>query len=252
MNQALDSRDYKRRALALFRQQKYQEGEIKMSRGLKLTTIATRQEYLKSYCNQMISWGQQLQEKEQPEKAGNKFKRANSLISGQPTTLFNLGNSLYRQGKVDEALKKYDRALSDRTLDPRIYNNWGYVLCREGRYQEAVLMYEKAIEKDPEHIMAYLNLMVALFYLEKKREAEMATKKILKAIEEAEYEIFDVIEIFQKEIVIMEKIVERKTRLTKCQYEEFKLKFESLKYAFDLIAKELKSDDRSSSETCGN
>jgi len=251
MNKALDSRDYKRKALALFRQQKFHEGEVKISRGLNLTTITTRQEYLKSYCDQLISWGQQLQDKEQPDKAENKFKRANSLIPDQPTTLFNLGNSLYRQEKVNEALKKYERALSDRTLDPKIYNNWGYVLCQEEKYDEGVLMYQKALEKDPEHLVTYLNMMVALFCLDRKDEAETAVKEALKVIEEVEYEIFDVVEIFQKEIVRWEKDARRVIRLTNHQYEKFRLKFESLKYVFDLIANELKSD-RPSSETCGN
>jgi len=246
MDKARDSRDYKRKALALFRRHKFTEGEVKMSRGFKLTTNATRKEYLKSYYDHLISWGQQLEQKEEHEKAQNKFRRANIIFSGQPTTLFNLGNILYRQGKCENAIIMYNKALSDRSLDPKIYNNWGYVLSQQGKYHEAVEMYREAVERDPEYILAYFNMVIALYYLNKKKKAEEVFGKVFRMIEECEYEIFDVVEIFEREIGRFEKEKEMKSvsRMTLNQYQELKLRFEGFKYVFDLLERELKLEKR--------
>jgi len=99
------------------------------------------------------------------KKAQEKYGQALIAEPNNPTTLYNIGNSLYQQNNNEEARKAYEQSI-DHNKDPNIkaknLYNMGNTYAKDNKWKEAAEAYKSALkitpsDKDTRYNLAYAN-----------------------------------------------------------------------------------------------
>ncbi|HSU27716.1 MAG TPA: tetratricopeptide repeat protein [Chitinophagaceae bacterium] len=115
--------------------------------------------------------GNEYYEKQEFDKAEEKYRAALGSDPQNSTAKFNLANTLYKLHKEKEAISLYT-GLSTGTRDTRLvtttFYNKGVSQSRLHELEESINSYKEVLRKDPEDKEARENLQKALLELKKK------------------------------------------------------------------------------------
>ncbi len=84
---------------------------------------------------------------------------------------FKEGQEFLRNKAFKKALESFINASKEIPNQPKILNNIGVTLSQLNDYERAVSYYEKALEQDQEYLIAYYNMAIALYNLERYESA---------------------------------------------------------------------------------
>jgi len=91
------------------------------------------------------------------------IERASKIKPDDYTTMVNLGNAYFDATRYDEAEKAYTAALSKRPDDADVRTDLGltFVFRAQPDYDRAIKEFRTALDKDPKHLLALQNMIVA-------------------------------------------------------------------------------------------
>jgi Ca-activated chloride channel homolog len=120
--------------------------------------------------------GNQLYEQGKYPDAEKQYLDAQVNNPGNPSVLYNLGNSLIRQKKYAEGAKALDQAIEkgDKTARENSWYNKGNALFSSGQFKESAGAFIEALKLDPADKDAKNNLELAL---QKMQQQEQKSKQ---------------------------------------------------------------------------
>ena len=111
-----------------------------------------------NYPDTLYNLGYILQEQGDLEAAIASYRKALSIKPNYPDALYNLGIALKRKGDLEAAIASYRKALAIKPNYPEALNNLGSVLNRQGDLEGAIASYRKALTIKPNYPEALSNL----------------------------------------------------------------------------------------------
>ena len=115
--------------------------------------------------------GNELYKLQQYSLAAEQYQKAADINAKNSTTLFNLGNALYKTKNVEGAEKVYTEA-AENTRQPgaksRAYYNKGVSLSKQKKLQESITAYKQTLRLNSTDQQARENLQKALNELKKQ------------------------------------------------------------------------------------
>jgi Ca-activated chloride channel homolog len=112
-------------------------------------------------------------------EAENKYLDAQVNNPGNPTVLYNLGNSLIRQKKYDQGIQALKQAIEkgDNRAKGNSWYNKGNALFAMGKYKDSADAFIQALKLDPADKDAKHNLELALMKLKQQQEQKQESKQ---------------------------------------------------------------------------
>jgi len=120
--------------------------------------------------------GISLYQKQQFNKASEKFYEAHQEKPNDLKISYNLGNSRYKQGNYEKALQNYSKSMeqeSNLSINQKTLYNMGNAFFRMNKFEESINAYKKALELNPSDMDAKFNLEFAREQVKKKQKKKV-------------------------------------------------------------------------------
>ena len=115
------------------------------------------------------------------DKAVAELERAVALEPNSAEAYGHLAQHLTWAGRPEEAIPFYKKALR---LSPILQPRWLFTMAGAyrmmGQYEESIAMCKKILEKQPDHLFAHTNLLVAYMLSGREKEARAEAAEVLR------------------------------------------------------------------------
>ncbi|MDD3237870.1 MAG: DUF3808 domain-containing protein [Candidatus Gastranaerophilales bacterium] len=119
-----------------------------------------------------VNWGIYLANKNEFDKAIEKFETSIAMAQQTPSAYLNLGIVYAKKCQYEKAIENFRKTLKLDAKNVRAYSLWGTALVEMGQYKESEYFFKKAKEIDSGNPEVYVNYGVALARQEKREKAK--------------------------------------------------------------------------------